>query len=222
MDALLRRRAMIAAGGGSPTPPGLVFYDRIVFDGAAYVETDIVPPENASFRLTAGYETIQGAQRVFMNSCANASYSGITITRSENRKRYLNIYYQSASTVKTDFTLEWSELQYAFMLTPKRTGMGTYSIIISGGASIPNGPVLIGTNVAKNGQPFSGRMGRFIIYGPDAQDATDSIDLLNNYTPLYDLRPCTYNGEAGFWCMETSTFYGNTAGAGTLSVMNNS
>jgi hypothetical protein len=206
----------------SAIPPGVVFYDRLVFDGTAYVETDIVPPENASFRFTGGYETVQGAQRVFMNSCVGTSYTGATIVGVSSGKRLFNIYYQSSAMVVNGLSYAWATRQYTFMLTPNRAGFGTSPVTITKGSNIPNGPVLIGTNVAKNGQPFSGRMGRFIIYGPDAQDAIDVFDLLNNYTPLYDLRPCTYNGEAGFWCMETSKFYGNTAGAGTLSVMNNS
>ena len=68
---------------------------------------------------------------------------------------------------------------------------------------------------------FSGYMETIRVFGSDAKNVT-SVSELNNYTPVYTLKPCTYNGEAGLWCEETSTFYGNTAGAGTLTVINNS
>lgn len=220
MNTLLRRRQMM---GTSEVHPDVVFYDRLVFDGTAYIETDIIPPVDASFRVTLGHETIQGAQRLFMNACANSAYTGITITGTVGGKRTMNIYYCSSSAAFSGLTLSWSYKDYTLYMTPKKAGVGDDAgKTLSAGNNAPSGGVLLGTNVAKNGQPFSGRMGRFLIYGSDAKNATGTTDLLNNYTPVYDLRPCTYNGEAGLWCMETSKFYGNTAGAGALSVMNNS
>jgi hypothetical protein len=80
----------------------------------------------------------------------------------------------------------------------------------------------LGDNASHSaGGKYTGRMSVFRIYGSDAQNATTYFEL-DNYPTLYTLRPCTCDGEAGMWCVETSTFYGNSAGAGTLSVINNS
>lgn len=77
MDALLRRRAMIAAGGGSPTPPAPVpvpvEYLQAPVDGGAYIDTGIQPTNNTRVIIgaseisnTSGY--IFGARVALSNS----------------------------------------------------------------------------------------------------------------------------------------------------------
>lgn len=59
MDALLRRRAMIAAGGGSPTPPEPVLpegytaleYIENPLGNSAYIDTGIIPNNNIGFEI---------------------------------------------------------------------------------------------------------------------------------------------------------------------------
>lgn len=59
MDALLRRRAMIAAGGGSPTPPAPVLpegytaleYIENPLGNSAYIDTGIIPNNNIGFEI---------------------------------------------------------------------------------------------------------------------------------------------------------------------------
>lgn len=224
MDALLRRRAMIAAGG-SPTPPGPViepvFYDRLVFDGTAYIDTDIIPPADCSFRVILGNETIKAAQRAFMVRAGTSDQIGMIYNSSTNAtNRVIAVYYGGASVLLAK-QLAFSTAAYSFFLTPKRMGWGSTGYTITKGSSTPTEGLVIGTRLQHDGQAYTGRMGRFFIYGSDAQNAT-SYDGLGSFTPVYTLRPCTYDGEAGLWCVETSKFYGNTAGAGALSVMNNS
>lgn len=223
MDALLRRRSMIAAGGGSPTPPGPViepvFYDRLVFDGTAYIDTDLVPQDGWSFKVLLGLETTKAAQRVFLAPAASSSFYGLvyaSATTSTNRA--IRVYY--GGSAQGSGTLAFSTTRYNFFLTPYRYGWGsTVSNTYTKGSNAATGGLTIGQHPGHTGQAFTGAMETFYIYGSDASGSTKATDF-SSYTPLYTLRPCTYDGEAGYWCVETSTFYGNTAGAGTLSVEN--
>ena len=208
--------------GSSPTPSiQPVFYDRLVFDGTAYIETGITPPADASFLVRLGNETVNGAQRCFLCPSSNDGYIGITYGNNAN-SRYFNVYYGQASTVSSTHYLAFSTTTYNFFLTPNRFGWGNNtSYTFTRGAENAAGSLILGSNISHNGQPYTGTMDEFKIYGSDAQNVTNANDF-SSYTPVYTLRPCTYNGEAGMWCVETSTFYGNTAGEGTLSVLNNS
>lgn len=224
MDTLLRRRSMIAAGGVEPpAPPGPatpVFYDYLIFDGTAYVEIDdITPPTDFSIRVNLGEETVKAAQRLIWVNGDTTGFGAIYGSATTSTNRYFSVYYGASSAVSTDKKLAFSNDSFGFFLTPKRFGYGNTAYTITKGTSTPNGGVFLGTNAAKSGQPYTGRMGVIRIYGSDAQNVTSYADL-NNYTSVFTFRPCTYNGEAGIWCEETSTFYGNTAGAGTLSVKN--
>lgn len=220
MDALLRRREMMGAGGGTA---GVVFYDKLIFDGTAYIETDITPPSDFSVRVPLGNESTKAAQRVFgvpgTNSSTFALYYGNSTT---STNRYFAVYYGASSSVSSNHYLAFSTKTFTFFLTPKRFGIGSTAWNITKGSETPSGALIIGYNSAKSGTPYTGEMKTFFIYDSDAQDATSASELLNNYTPEYTLRPCTYNGEAGLWCVETSKFYGNSAVSGTLTVQNDS
>ena len=226
MDALLRRRAMMAAGGGSPTPPGPViepvFYDRLVFDGTAYIDTDIVPDLTMSYRIAIGNESQKIAQRYFFAPTENSGFVGITLNSTTNStNRCFNVYYGKSSALSNTQTYAFSNATMSLFLTPKRFGWGNTQFSITKGSNAVSGPLVIGQSSTHLGQAFTGRLGWFRIYGSDAQNVTSNSGF-DSYTPVYTLRPCTYDGEAGLWCVETSKFYGNTAVAGTLTVMNNS
>lgn len=222
MDALLRRRLMMQQGGG-PTPPPTpvpVFYDNLIFDGTAYIDTDIVLPAGCSIRVTVGYETQKVQQRVFLASGGGGHigllYGGTTNTT----RRGFSVYYDSSSALTgSSAYLNWTNNGYIFFQTPYRWGLGNSGFTYSKGNSHPTGSLTLGQNPAHTGQPFTGLMRTFEIYGSDASGCTTS-PAFDNYTPVITLRPCTYNGEAGMWYVEQDKFYGNTAGAGTLSVSN--
>lgn len=204
-----------AAGAEQP-----VFYDRLVFDGVAYIEVpDITPPTDFSFRVTLGGETLKATQRLFSFIGTNGNFSAFLNSSTTNTNRCFSIYYGSTSVLSNNRTIGFSYLEYNFFLTPKRFGWGTTSYTISKGTSVPSGGLYLGI-FANGGQPYTGKMGVARIYGSDAQNVTNNSGFAN-YTPVYTLRPCTYKGEAGIWCIETNKFYGNSAGAGTLSVENN-
>ena len=209
--------------GSSPTPSiQPVFYDRLVFDGTAYIDTNIVPPENFSIRINLGHETLKAPQRIFMCKGTNDTAFGMLLNNSTTSStRYFNVLYGSTGALSSNHTLSFSDTpRFSLFLTPYRFGWGDTPYTITKGSGIPNGGLIFGSNVSHSGQPFTGRMAVIRIYGSDAQNAADADDLYYNYTPLYNLRPCTYNNEAGLWCVETSTFYGNTADSGTLTVLN--
>ena len=229
MDALLRRRAMIAAGGSSPTPPtpptptGVVFYDQLIFDGTAYIDTDITPAADSSFRVQLGNETQKVAQRVFQVPADNSTTIGMIYgSNTGTGGRYLSISYGASSAVYTNWRILWTVPTFAFFLTSKNVGYGnTVNHTITKGNNNPSGTLVLGSNAAHSGNPYTGTMWTFRVYGSETADLTTNKGF-NDYTPVYTFRPCTYNGEPGMWCEENSTFYGNTAGAGTLSVQNDS
>lgn len=221
MDALLRRRQIMMAVG-SPTPPtppgpsGLVFYDYLFFDGTAYIDTDFTPPANASFRCPMGRETLKVAQRMFVTPAANSAIIGAYISSSTTSSdRYWGMYYGSSSAASTGKKLSFTYQTYTFFLTPKGFGYGNVFNSLTKGSNAPSGPLVLGQSYSHTGQPYTGVMGTFEVYGSDAQNVQDSSGF-NSYTPVATFRPCTYNGVPGMWHVETSTFCGNTAGAGKL------
>ena len=215
---------MIAAGGGTPPTPPVdepVFYDRLIFDGTACIDTDIVPDANASYRVILGNETSKVSQRVFMVRAGTSDLTGIIYNSSTTTtNRAIACYYGGSSALLAK-QLAFSTSAFSFFLTPKRMGWGATAYTFTKGSSSPTQGLVIGSNPAHGGQMYTGRIGTFRIYGSDAQDVTTDSGFAS-YTPAYTLRPCTYNGEAGLWCVELSKFYGNSAESGTLSVANNS
>lgn len=220
MDALLRRRAMIASGGGSPTPPGPViepvFYNNLVWDGVAKIETDYILPALCSIRVELKDETNKAAQRVFRAVGGNGQMQLIYGSATTSTTRTVNVYYDSTSVSKS-FTRAFSSILY-FWMTPNKCGYGNTANTYTKGSAHPTGPLEIGG--WSSGNPFSGKMGVFRVFGSDAQNASSFNDF-DNYTSVATFRPCTYNGEAGLWYVEGNKFFGNTAGAGTLTVANN-
>ena len=113
----------------------------------------------------------------------------------------------------------WSTPRYDIFLTPNKFGYGGTVVNITRGGYVPDGALVRGQNAAHSGQAYTGKMKTFYVYGDDAKNVAN-VSGFANYTPVATLRPCTYNGEAGLWCVEKNKFYGNTAGAGTLTATN--
>lgn len=204
---------MMVAGNSAPAP---VFHTRLVFDGTAYIDTDVPIPENGSLQVTLGYEATKGTQRIFSaDGIFDAYLNGSTNATS----RFFSACYGSTSAVVsgTQLSLAWTYNSYGFFLTPKRVGYGTTTKTFTKGANTPTGGLVVGVNSSHTGVPFTGKiMSRIKIFGDDAQNVTQNSDF-SNYTPVATLRPCTYLGEAGLWWVEQSRFFGNSAGSGTLT-----
>lgn len=193
-----------------------VFYDRLVFDGTALIQTTYVLPNLCSISVPLGNESSKVSQRVFRaegtNGIVQLGYGGST---NSTRRQMVPLYY-STSGLASNRYLNWTTATYNYFATPKRFGWGSTAYTYTKGSTAPTGGLLLGGG---GNQPYTGRMGTFCVYGSDAQNAT-TYSALTAFTPVATFRPCTYNGVPGMWHVETSTFYGNTAGSGTLSVIN--
>ena len=208
---------------GAQPQPQPVFYDYLVFDGTAYIDTDITPSNNASFLGNFGDETLTGSgagQRMFIVPTTGSNQTGVIISPSSSTasNRHFSVYYGSGALGGTKRN-SWSTKRYDIFLTPKRFGYGANVVSITKGSYTPNGALVIGQSYTHSGQAYTGKIKTFYVYDDDAQNVS-SVSGFSSYTPVATLRPCTYNGEAGLWCVETSKFYGNSAGGGTLSVIN--
>lgn len=210
---------MIASGGSTPPSPTPQpeFHSRLVFDGLAQIQTDIIPQTDWSMRVSVGGETRQAVQGIFSARKNGDAVVGMWFNSSSNSsKRVLAARYFSTTTdsdhpQKNDYTT-----RLGLFLTPYRFGYDNTVYSIASNGEAPDAGIMMGAEAG--GYNYTGKLGWFYIYGADAKNATNNADLRDNYTPIYTLRPCTLDGEAGYWCVETSHFYGNTAGQGTLSV----
>ena len=210
----------VSQAAGSVQP---VFYDKLQFAGGAYIDTGLQIPANGSIYARFGGETSKSQQRLYMTkSDGSGFFIGAFLTSATTTtNRYFGAYYDSSSNLGgNNKTLRWTYDAYIFFQTPKRFGLAATSWTYTKGSTHPTGTLVLGENLYSSTRvPYTGFMRDFLIYGSDAQDCT-SYDQFANYTPVYTLRPCTYNGEAGMWIVETNTFKGNAAGTGSLTASN--
>ncbi len=218
---------LVFNGGGSgptppepPTPGAVVYYDYLVFDGVAYVDVSLNIPTGFSIAVMLGDETRKAEQRVFIGSGASSANFGLNYNANTSAAtRKMNVYYGKSSAVITGQSYSFSNTIFGFFLTPNRMGINGTAYSITKGNYAPTGNITLGSNVSHSGYPYTGKMGTFKIFGTDAQDVT-TFSGFDSYTPVFTLRPCTYNGTPGMYCVETETFFGNSASAGSLSVIN--
>lgn len=213
-----QNKALVVNGNALKLP--LEFYKYLIFDGTAYIDTNIYIPENASFAVTIGNETLKSTQRCFLIGNATDGYTGVIWGGNTNSSRRQVVpYYDSASYLSSNTYYEFTYPSISLFLTPYKFGAGNNPHSITKGSLKPNHPLIIGSNSSHNGQAFTGSIQTFYVLGSDAQNETTYSGLLT-HTPVYTLRPCLFAGEAGLWCAETSMFYGNTAGTGELTTSN--
>ena len=217
MDALLRRRALVGSGGEVPVPPGVEFYDYLVFDGNCGIGTTIKFPANCSLRVVLGNETSKVSQGVFYareEGRIQLSYMGSTSATS----RQIGVWYDSPSALTMTEFLPFTSATYGFFMTPSGYGWDSTWHAYSKGSQHPTNGVLNLAH-ATNNQRYTGVMGTFQIYGSVASGCR-SFSAFNTYAPIITLRPCLYNGVAGFWYMEGGQFFGVSEGTGAVSVTN--
>ena len=197
-----------------------VFFDYLVGDGTAYVDTGLVLPENASMGGNFGHETRKaGGQNIFGAFDVGGGETGIVFGGStSNSNRQFVAYYDKGSYVGIK-TLSFAYNNYNAILTPKRFGYGGETVTFTKGTLRPTATLKI-----FGGYPtytsFSGALyGSFMVFGADAQNAAN-YNALIAFTPIATFRPCTYNGVAGLWYVEENRFCGNSAGSGAFIATN--
>lgn len=215
MNPLLIRRRGMMASDDSPE-----FHKYLVFDGTAYIDTDIVPNGNQNtFNVSVSHETVtSGVQHVYdcltSNGRIRVSYGSTTTPTT----RKVNAWYDNGAYSAITMDVNFSISSYRMILTPYRLFCYSYNGTLSGpGNGVITSPIVLGTITEHTGQAFSGRMTQFMVYGPEAKNITIASQI-DNYTPFITLCPCIYKGEAGMWYVQGNKFYGNTAGVGTLTV----
>lgn len=195
-----------------------VFYNYIYFDGTAYIDTTVTIPSDGSVRVGLGMETSQTQQQVFIAEGTNGGYIGMFIGGGTNTtKRQVVPLYDSTSYIASNRYLYWSYTSYGFFMTPSRFGWGNSQYTYTKGSLHPDGGICLGRSTNTSTSRFTGRMSTTQIYGSDASGVTTDAGF-NSYTPAAMLRPCTYGGVPGLWYVEGRTFFGNSAGSGTLTV----
>lgn len=204
-----------AAGSIAP-----VFFEYLVGDGVAYVDTGIVLPENGSMDGLFGWETVKkGGQNIFGAFDVGGGETGVVLGGDTNSTRRQFVAYYDKTSYSATKTLGFTYTNYAMFMTPKRFGYGNDATTYTKGSRRPTATVKV-----FGGYPtytsFSGALkGDFTIYGSDAQNAANHTALVA-FTPVATFRPCTYNGAAGLWYVEQNLFLGNAAGAGSLTATN--
>lgn len=218
MDLMMMRRAIIM---GQPTEPAILpeFYDRLVFDGTAFIQTDYVLPALGSITMQCGWETVKSPQVIFFISYTNDGNNGTGVvlgngTTSTQR----NFAFTYDGGAFNSNTLRFTYASYNMFLTPIRFGYGTSATALTRGDTAPGTGICFGGGRSYN-TPFTGSIKTVLIYDSSAQNVA-RYDGFASYTPVATFRPCLYEGEAGLWHVEGRRFYGNTAGAGTLTVSN--
>ena len=154
MDALSRRREMLVLSSGPPPTPE--FYDKLVFDGTAYITTDIVPAANSSFAAYLGGETYVGLQVVFGMATGSTNIRVFLNSNTTETTRQFSAYYASSSASAANKSVAFSVSRYAMCLTPRRFIVYGSSGTFTGGSTAPTTPITIGNNQAGSAHSYSG------------------------------------------------------------------
>ena len=230
MDALLRRRAMIAAGGTTPpTPLPYTPVDYIVTDGACYINTAkyASPPRSSEIKDLMGDNT------------ACSLLSGFLKSSGTDGKAFSLARYNAAKVVTFSFYSNYGS----------GDGMPSVEYSIDN-----NRPFIVKTDIKKGEQHISIKQENSDSWTTVSKSNTNNVSSTYNlrifsayrngqeeafapagtrlyyckiwedetYTTLLrDFVPCLYQGEYGLWDKVSNTFFGN-AGSGTFSGPSNS
>jgi len=125
-------------------PSGVVFYDRLTFDGTAYVDTGITPADDSSFSANFGDESTKAAQRLFRVATGSTYQIAVFLgSNTTSTPRGFSIYY-GGSAISGNRTLAFSTTRYNIFITPNRFGYGSTVNTITRTANAPTGHLFIG------------------------------------------------------------------------------
>ena len=205
-----------------------VFFSKINLQGGAYIETDIMLPENFSMILVCDNANTGSTQGYGIIGCSGATSGRFELNRNSLGNNFSkNYYYYGTDNYTGSLQLNTTDYpSWTPWMTPNKYGNGGATKTYTKGAGTPNGVLVVGkTSHANKYQGFfyassSLNGGCIKILGDYAQNAAGYEDLVS-MAALYTLKPCVYNNEHGLWCLENNKFYGNTASVGTITCSNN-
>lgn len=221
MDALLKRRRMMQAGGTPPTPLPYTPVDYIETDGTAFINTGVKGNAPRSMKLTilpvapaSGNYYVLGCRK----DSGNTRFVPLVITSekmaglSYGAANYLSDIDISASCDNGTFMVVQSILAAADQkIYVKQNGESSYtskSHTQSGTITTATDMYLFAMN--NYGTASSRVAGTKVKSCKIYSDKTWT-------TLLFDGEACYYNGEYGLWDHVTDTFKGNAAGSGAFT-----
>lgn len=221
MDALLKRRQMMQAGGTPPTPLPYTPVDYIETDGTAYINTGIKGNAPRSMKLNLlPVAPASGNSYVFAcrKDSGNTRFSFLIIT---SDKKAGMAYGQGVFTSDIDvsascdngtFMIVQSILAAADQkIYVKQNGESSYT----SKSHTQSGTITTATDIVLFGLNNYGTV--------SACEAGTRVKTCKIYsdktwtTLLFDGEACYYNGEYGLWDHVTDTFKGNAAGSGAFT-----
>lgn len=198
----------LCEGFGNEEPSGgLVFYDRLVTYGKAYIATDykltdaITHIEGIWKPINGGSSTFFGA-RNFSTSSNHAGIWAGNLTRT--------VYCTFGGTGSTIASSDNTE---NFIVVDIEDGNGTIAIrnaskSFTVGTSHPTASMGLFAKLMSSGIQAYSTDGTYIKYLQIKEGDTTAIHLV----------PCTYNGEPGMWDLVEQKFYGNANSVGHFEV----
>ncbi len=224
MDALLRRRQMMLAGGTPPAPLPYTPVDYIETDGVAFINTGILgnDPRSAEIKFTPtlkAYQVILGTTNGTDGNAKTYVLFQIGSAGSLNFSHYYN-YSSGAPSIEnsinnaTPFVAKVAFKKNSQVLQVKQEGESSFtSFSKTNSNTVTTGnPMYLFANYKQS------------IGGADTKCNTGSklyyckIYSDNTYTTLVlDFVPCVYQGEYGMWDNVSDTFFGNAAGSGAFT-----
>jgi len=223
MDALLRRRAMIAAGGGTPPTPPLPYtqVEYIETDGTAYIDTGIKGNAPMSAKISVTPATIESGNK-YVFGCRKDTGNTRFIFLTLNADKYAGFGYAAANSVNalsiansfnnsTPVIVQTSLKAGSQKIYAKQAGESSYS----SNSGSNSGTITTGINIHFFGYNYVGTHSSNLA-GLKVQWCKIYDD--DTFTNLiFDAVPCYYNGEYGMWDKVSDTFFGNAAGSGAFT-----
>lgn len=221
MDALLRRRAMIAAGGGTPLPYTPVEY--IETDGTAYINTGIIGADPRSMEIRCVVK--RRGDFILAASTGAENATNFTMLYISNNADVAGIghYYfysggfpsvQDSIENGTPFIARCAMKKGAQSMSVKMDGASDYTTVTKmQNTAINTGRTMYLFGVNTGGNPAPASSGTRVYYCKIYSD--------NSFVTLVrDFIPCIYQGEYGMWDKVSDTFFGNAAASGAFTGSN--
>lgn len=219
MDALLRRRQMMLAGGTPPAPLPYTPVEYIETDGSAYINTGVNGNDPRSCEIKFLVGAVSGAGQCILGTETGAEntslYAMAYIGGSGNLGIGHRYYYNNPDfpvTAQTVFELKCAMKNASQVLQRKLSGESSftsYSKTQSSTITTSRPMYLFAGNNANTSIVHPCSSGSRVYY----------CKIYTNFsysTLAFDGIPCYYNGAYGLWDRVSDSFFGN-AGSGAFT-----